>query len=143
MSDPLDKLESILRNANMKYERSVHNDKTTLISALLDAENDLRLDIISLEDSDGYDLKMVVYLDEIHREKSTEQLKATLEMNFLMALGRFAYHPMMDAVAYVADFPLNLLDDQTFQGILDEYFYFSSMYFERMYGGEKDMEGHD
>ncbi|MEP0815310.1 MAG: hypothetical protein HRF49_11690 [bacterium] len=137
MPDQLAKLEQILTNAKLKFERSKHDETTELLSAVLNAENDLRLDIIALLDADGYELKFVAYLDGVDATAAADQLRDTLALNFIMALGRFAYQPDIDAVVYVADYPLMLLDDDTFQSILDEYYYFANLYFEQRYGSAR------
>jgi hypothetical protein len=145
-SDPLAKLEDILRDSHLEFERSVFDDNTELISALLDPESDLRLDIITTKDGDGLDLKMVVFVDDVTDENALAQLMNTLELNFITLLGRFAYNSQINSVVYVLDYPLALLDIEVFQRIIDEYQYFSNLYFERLYGEKQpdpDQVGHD
>lgn len=144
MPDELTKLEEILKKANLPYERTVYEEGISLVSAVLDTEADLKLDIIAYRDVDGYELKMVIYIDEIDEDDAADQSRAILELNFVMALGRFAYQKDIDAVVYVADYPLALLDAETFTSIVDEYLHFSSLYHEARYGEEgPDFHGHD
>ena len=140
MSDQLAKLEEILHRAKLTFERSMHDQTTELISAVLNKDTDLRLDIIAIKEGDAFELKFVAWVDDLHDERPADQLRDALTFNFIMALGRFAFQPEIDAIVYVADYPLNLLDDATFQSILDEYYYFGNLYFESFYGsrGEED-----
>lgn len=144
MPDELTKLEEILKQANLAYERTVYEEGIALISAVIDSEADLRLDVIAYRDVDGYELKMVIFIDEIDESDAAVQLRVILELNFVMALGRFAYQKDIDAVVYVADYPLALLDIETFRSIVDEYLHFSNLYFENRYGEPgPEFAGHD
>lgn len=144
MPDELAKLEEILKQANLAFERTIYEEGISLVSAVIDADADLRLDVIAYRDVDGYELKMVIYIDEIDEDAAADQLRAILELNFVMALGRFAYQKDIDAIVYVADYPLALLDVETFRSIVDEYLHFSNLYFENRYGEPgPEFAGHD
>src|SRR3972149_7991613 len=97
-SDPLAKLEEILRDSNLEFERSVFDNETELVSALLDHESELRLDIITTKEGDGLDLKMVLYVDELTEQNAVQQMKTTLELNFVTLLGKFAFNSQIGAV---------------------------------------------
>ncbi len=144
MPDELAKLEDILKQANLAFERTVYEEGIALVSAVIDSEADLWLDVIAYRDVDGYELKMVIFIDEIDESDAAVQLRVILELNFVMALGRFAYQKDIDAVVYVADYPLALLDIETFRSIVDEYLHFSNLYFENRYGEPgPEFAGHD
>ena len=141
MPNQLEKLENILKASNLTFDRSLHDDNTELFSAVINAATDLRMDIIAMKDAEGYELKIIAWVDDVDMPSATNQLKQVLALNFILSLGRFAFQTDIDAIVYVADYPLGLLDEGTFQSILDEYLYFSNMYFENYYGGKKSGPG--
>lgn len=144
MYEQLSKLEDILESSNIEFERTEYDKSTIIYSATLDKETDINFDIISVQDVDGYALKIVVMIDEYDQEKADQQLQCALMLNFITALGKFAFNQDRGTVVYVVDYSLELLDSTTFQSILDEYYYFASQYFERVYPDDTpEYSGHD
>jgi hypothetical protein len=144
MHEQLSKLEDVLDSSNIEFEKTDFDENTVVYSAILDKDTEVSFDIISVQDGDGYSLKLIVLIDEFDEEKSSEQLKNALMLNFITALGKFAFNQDRRAVVYVIDYSLELLDLPAFQEILDEYYYFASKYFEQVYPEEtRDYAGHD
>jgi len=144
MHEQLIKLENVLKSSNCEFDKTEFDKNTVIYSATLDKETELRFDIISVQDGDGFILKFVLMIDDFDEDRGYEQLKSALMLNFISGLGKFAFNTDNGKIVYVLDYSLDLLNTTRFQSIVDEYYSFASQYYERVYSENNDeLSGHD
>lgn len=144
MHEQLSKLDDVLESSNFAFEKTEYDNNTIIYFAAPNADSELKFNIISVQDGDGYILKFVLTVDEIDDERAMGQLQSALKLNFITGLGKFAFNSDDGVVVYVLDYSLEMLDLVTFQSILDEYYHFTTLYYELVYPDDPgNYAGHD